>query len=607
MHVKMKDRMTDSMKDRMHELIALKRIDAVARAPVAQRSPQRLLVRLATLLTVALLAGALAALLAVALAPVRLVLGTAAPGTTAPGAGAQPGRVTLEGKQARAHLRVVGVTGSGKSKLLASLILQLLNWGIGVALLDPHGDLCDDILTALLDLGFFTDPRAYERLWYVDFSRTDRFVAWNVLKQPYETHVTARNLLESWKRAWSGLASGNAANLENVVLASAYALAATGEPLTHMQRLLTDSGYRERVLAHCPDPAITAFFHERYDALGRRANLLNESTLRRAFLLTFTPALRYALGQRENRLQFRALMDQGVTLLANLGGLDPDTQRMLGCLFTVGVEEAALSREDIPESLRRPYTLVVDEFSQFSAQSQAALERVLALTRKYGLSLVVANQTLSQTGRRLEGALQNAVQVVFRLGREDAAAIAPRLFAPDPYRLKERPDMRPTYMSAADQRLGFEQDLAALAPREAYVRLGEQTIKFRSLGLSAPQSAPAALEALKERYARLLLTPRSDMETGEAGEEEKAIERTKSARTGSIAAIHSARDESAGGAPLHQTQAQTRAEARHHRQGERDERSPIPLLPLTRHTRRRRISPLAPNTEAGTEAGEIRE
>lgn len=549
----------------------------------------------------------------IASTPVRLVLGTAAPGTTAPSAGMQPGCVALEGKLARAHLRVVGVTGSGKSKLLASLILQLLNCGIGVALLDPHGDLCDDILTALLDSGFFADQRAYERLWYVDFSRTDRFVAWNVLKQPYETHVTARNLLESWKRAWSGLATGNAANLENVVLASAYALAAMGEPLTHMQQLLADRGYRERVLAHCPDPAIVAFFHERYDALGRRANLLNESTLRRAFLLTFTPALRFALSQRENRLQFRALMDRGVSLLANLGGLDPDTQRMLGCLFTVGVEEAALSREDIPEPSRRPYTLVVDEFSQFSAQSQAALERVLALTRKYGLSLIVANQTLSQTGRRLEGALQNAVQVVFRLGREDAAAIAPRLFAPDPYRLKERPDMRPTYMSAADQRLGFEQDLAALAPREAYVRLGEQTIKFRSLGLSTPQSTPAALEALKERYARLLLTPRSDVEASEAGEARQAMERSAGAAIGSSAAIHPAREARARGAPLHQAQAQTPDAARHHSRGEQnepdepDEPSPIPLLPLTRRTRRRRISPLAPTTEAGTEAGENRE
>jgi hypothetical protein len=413
---------------------------------------------------------------------------------------------------------VLGASGSGKSKFLASLVLQNINAGVGAALLDPHGDLCDDVLSALIEWRFFADARAYERLWYLDFSRADCFIAWNVLDQPYEIHTIARNLLESWKRAWSGLASGNAANLENLVLASAYVLAAAGEPLTWMQRLLADATYRERLLMRCPDPAIVAFFRERYDGLGRRAALLNESTLRRAFLLTFTPALRYTLGQRANRLQFRHLMDQGVSLLVNLGGLDPDSQRMLGCLFTVGIEEAALSREDIPESMRRPYTLVVDEFSQFAAQSEASLERVLALTRKFGLSLIVANQTLSQTGRRLEGALQNAVQIVFRVGREDSALVAPRLFAPDPYRLKERPDMRPTYMSAAEQRLAFEQELASLPPREAYARLGQETIKMRSLGMPVLAATRAELDAVKEQYARLLLTPREEIEASDANE-----------------------------------------------------------------------------------------
>ncbi|HEY1388707.1 MAG TPA: DUF87 domain-containing protein, partial [Ktedonobacterales bacterium] len=129
----------------------------------------------------------------------RLVLGNAA-------GGKRPGPVTLEGRDARSHLRVLGASGSGKSKFLASLVLQNINAGVGAALLDPHGDLCDDVLSALIEWRFFADARAYERLWYLDFSRADCFIAWNVLDQPYEIHTIARNLLESWKRAWSGLA-----------------------------------------------------------------------------------------------------------------------------------------------------------------------------------------------------------------------------------------------------------------------------------------------------------------------------------------------------------------------------------------------------------------
>ena len=132
-----------------------------------------------------------------------------------------------------------------------------------------------------------------------------------------------------------------------------------------------------------------------------------ESTLRRVFLLTFSPTLRYALGQERNALDFRAHMDQGISVVYNLGGLDEDTQRFLGCLLTVGYEVAALSRADLPEEARSPYHLIMDEFSMFSAQSEEALARVLSLARKYGLFLTLAHQTWSQLSSRLQGALQN--------------------------------------------------------------------------------------------------------------------------------------------------------------------------------------------------------
>ena len=96
------------------------------------------------------------------------------------------------------------------------------------------------------------------------------------------------------------------------------------------------------------------FFNQRFEKWGREAPLMIESTLRRIFLLTFSPALRYSLGQEANLLDFRKLMDNGVSVIFNLGGVqDADSRRLLGCLITVGFEQAALSRSDLPEEKRR--------------------------------------------------------------------------------------------------------------------------------------------------------------------------------------------------------------------------------------------------------------
>src|SRR5258705_10623829 len=105
-------------------------------------------------------------------------------------------RVVVAGKDAARHLHLIGITGSGKTKLLVSLFLQILQQGIGVALIDSAGDVSGEILGLLYDTGFYTDQRAFNRLWYIDFGRQERFLPFNVLRQPYEVHQIARDVLE---------------------------------------------------------------------------------------------------------------------------------------------------------------------------------------------------------------------------------------------------------------------------------------------------------------------------------------------------------------------------------------------------------------------------
>ncbi|TAK30921.1 MAG: hypothetical protein EPO21_18445 [Chloroflexota bacterium] len=432
------------------------------------------------------------------------------------------------------HKHVIGTTGQGKSKLLASLFLQLLHQNIGCALIDPHADLARDVLSSLVATGYFDNEAAFERLLFVDFSRQDRLLPFNVLAVPYEGHQVANQINEVCKRAWPALSDGAAPQFENILLASVLVLIENSLPITSMPKLLTVKSFRDGLLSRVSDPQVVSFFHDRFDRWGREAPTMIESTLRRVFLLTFSPTLRYTLGQKANALDFRKLMDQGISVLFNLGGLDEDTQRFLGCLITVGYEVAALSRADLPEDERRQYHLIMDEFSMFSAQSEESLSRVLSLARKYGLYLTLAHQTWSQLSSHLKGALQNAIEICFKVGPDDAAWAAPRFARYDPYLIKHNvvdpyqvERTHPLYFTVQEILHGWAQALTDLKPRQAFVKVGQKTSRIRTRTFPTPRCTMTQLSAVKEQYAQLLLTPKK---TAIAEVEPEAIQKPASVR-----------------------------------------------------------------------------
>jgi DNA segregation ATPase FtsK/SpoIIIE-like protein len=115
-------------------------------------------------------------------------------------------------------------------------------------------------------------------------------------------------------------------------------------------------------------------------------------------------------------LDFRRILDTNQSVIINLAVADAEARRLLGCLLTVAAEQGALSRSELPPGERHGrHVLIIDEFSEFTAQSEEALARMLSQTRKFGLYLVMAHQTWSQASSRLKGALQNVgLEVVFR-------------------------------------------------------------------------------------------------------------------------------------------------------------------------------------------------
>ncbi len=435
----------------------------------------------------------------------------------------------------------MGTTGQGKSKLLAHFTSSLIPQNVGCCLIDPHADLAHDVLTLLYDSGYFKRPGAYDKLLYVDFSHTDRFIPFNILAKPanphksYSVHEIARNIVEVCTRAWSALADGAAPLFENIMLASVPVLIENTLPLTALDSLLTNKVYRDRLLQKCSDPKIISFFHDQFDQWGRDQPTMIGSALRRAFLLAYTPALRFTLGQKENSLNFRELLDTNTSLIVNLGGLDEQTQRILGCLITVGYEVASLSRADIPQHKRSLYHLILDEFSMFSAQSEEALERVLSLCRKYNLFLTMANQNFSQLSERFQGALQNAMPIYFKLGYDDAVWAAPRIGRSNPYHKKHEPrglgghelsvEPNPVYFQMQEEYEAWARRIEGLWPQQAFVKFprhipkllrpffrNTRTVKIRTIKIPPPKAPAEEVQQIKDYYAHKLMKRKCEIE-----------------------------------------------------------------------------------------------
>jgi hypothetical protein len=429
-----------------------------------------------------------------------IILGTTVP----PG---RPTTVSLTPAEQAYHATIWGRSGTGKSRFLQSLFLQHLNRGHGVCLIDPHHDLSYGTLTALIEGGFFRDERAYERLIYLDWGN-GWVVPFNVLAGRASPQSTALQVLEAMLRVWPELR--RAPSFQTLVLSGLVVLAENNLPITALHHVLADPAFRERCLHGQSDPLIAQALMR----LGKGGASSQEagSALRRAFLLSFHEITRLSLGQPDQLLDFRQLMDDGRSIIINLGNVpDAETRRLLGALLLVQIEQAALSRTDLLPQQRRPWTVLVDEWPAMAASSET-LGSILDQTRKFGLRLYLAAQSTAQIdSNRMAGALENCrLTVAFGLGRESAVDQGKQLATPyqeESGGLWSFLFPPPPGPSVRDQTQRFTDDLQMLRPQEAYIkRYTDPPVKIRTLAVpeaNPPQREVAAvLAAYRRRYQR---------------------------------------------------------------------------------------------------------
>ncbi|WP_299771269.1 DUF87 domain-containing protein [uncultured Tateyamaria sp.] len=334
-----------------------------------------------------------------------------------------------------AHLYCVGMTGTGKSTLMANLAHQDAQNGTGFCLIDPHGDLAETLHHAIAVPHLYWDaanpacPLGYNPLAKV-----------SAFNRPLVASGFIETLKKQWPDAWG-------ARMEHILRFSLLALLEQSEAdLRDIVRLLTYKGYRRQVVDRVTDPQVLFFWKTEFPALNYQGGADGISPIANklgAFLAQ--PTVRAALCEPEQPLRFRQIMDTGQILIVNLskGQLGADVASILGGLITSSVMLAATTRHNMPERARRPFFLYVDEFPNFTTRSFAGM---LSEARKYRLGLVLAHQHLSQTDSEVADAVFGNVGsiVAFRVGPKDAPLLARMLAPMTPHDLQNQPNHRAT-------------------------------------------------------------------------------------------------------------------------------------------------------------------
>jgi len=324
----------------------------------------------------------------------------------------------ISAEDQRQHIYVIGKTGSGKTTLLRNLIIQHIAYGHGVGVIDPHGDLAEELLHHI-------PPNRADHLCYFNPGDLEYPIGLNVLANvvPDERHLVASGVVSAFKGIWR---DSWGPRLEYILYNAVSALLdCRNATLLGVNRMLTDDGFRAKVIRQIKDPFIRSFWadeYEHYDERFKREAIAPIQNKIGQFLLN--PVVRNILGQVRSKVNIPFIMDEGRLFIANLskGSLGHEKANLLGSLLTTQFQLAAMARSKRPEEQRRDFYLFIDEFQNFSTDAFAS---ILAEARKYRSCLILSHQYIDQLPLPIRQAVFGNVGtlVSFRVGYSDAEVL----------------------------------------------------------------------------------------------------------------------------------------------------------------------------------------
>ena len=341
--------------------------------------------------------------------------------------------VRIKEKDRLTHMYIVGATGAGKSKFLEYLIRQDINKGNGFGIIDPHGDLIEDI-KGYIALSL-PEKEIEERILYIDPALKDYTVHFNPLEKIegiLPASISAE-LVEAFKKIWK---DSWGARMEDLMRNTFIALIEAGKTLVDLPRFLTDEDFRLEILDKVSHPVARQYFIRFNNLSPKTRDEWIESTLNKVNAFLSDDRIREIFSFQKSSFSLREIMDSQKILLLKLDrGKLKENADLLGSLFMAKIKMAAFSRSDIPKEERIPFYLYIDEFQNFATDS---FIETLSEARKYGLVLILAHQNLSQLPKYLqESILANCgIQIYFRLSRKDAERLAKEAFETTGTRIK---------------------------------------------------------------------------------------------------------------------------------------------------------------------------
>ena len=387
----------------------------------------------------------------------------------------------------RRHLYAIGKSGSGKSKLLELLIAEDIKNGEGIAVIDPHGDLIDNIMR-------YIPKERIDDVVLLDPADTEFPIAFNPLEkvdEAYKMQVTI-GFLQIFKKLFG---SNWSDRLEHVLRYTTLALLdSPNTTVLSILKMLTDKNYRQKIVSRIQDSVVKSFWVSEFAAWSEKfdADAITP-LLNKVGQFVATNMIRNMIGQPDTQFKISDIMNNKKILLMKVskGLLGEENSSLIGSMFITKLYQAAMERASMAEDKRVDFYLYVDEFQNFATDTFA---EILSEARKYRLCLTIAHQYMGQLNDVVRKTVFGNVgsMISFRVGAEDAVILAE--------------EYNPVFK---------ERDIINLGVREFYTKMsvnGELREAFSGRTLDAPEVihdyTPEIIAASRRKYCH----PRKEVE-----------------------------------------------------------------------------------------------
>ena len=335
-------------------------------------------------------------------------------------------QVHIKRDDRRRHMYMIGKSGTGKSNLMAYMARQDIQNGEGVCVIDPHGDLIEDVIAGI-------PKERVDDVIYFAPADTQRPLGLNLLeydeRYPEQKTFVINEMIKIFDKLYDLKATGGPIFEQYIRNAMLLIMdhPESGSTLMEISRVLSDADFRKMKLEKCQDQTVVSFWRKEAEKAGGEAALANVVPYITSKLTGFVSnaTMRPIIGQQQSSFNLRDVMDNQKILLLNLskGQVGEMNAYLLGMVLVGKILAASLSRADMPQSKRKDFYLYIDEFQNFITDS---ISIILSEARKYSLNLIMAHQYLGQLSKNNDTSIRDAVfgnvgtWALFKIGSEDA-------------------------------------------------------------------------------------------------------------------------------------------------------------------------------------------